>query len=243
MQSHKTHRRSHPASSQEGKNGLPYRHVPTPHTRPQRSPRPMPSTPPHMWPSVVAKTIQTAHEQQTVKLRHPVCQPIKTVMLRRWQVLERLTATQIMLIQLKTCPQSQPKYRTSQNISYNWRKYTILQRVSSSKLHNQQLFSPVLTSSYFQSSTMPRPTHQKTSKTMAPFRRSSPSHIRRTHPWKTHWCPQPRLRCAHVSRSATPPFNHKRETSHTSAYLAPATWCMESTMIRCTIIQETTWME
>ena len=125
----------------------------------------------------------------------------------------------------------------------NWRKCTRLQRESLSNSRNQRCFSPALTSSNFQSSTMPRPTHQKTSKTMAPCRQSTPSHIRRTHLWKTPQWPQSRFLHAHASRPATPPFKRNRESSHTSTYSALTACYMAFTRTGYTKIQETTWVE
>ena len=193
--------------------GLPYRRAPTPPMRPQRSPRPPPPTLPHRRPSGAVKEVQITHDQRTFKPRHPVRPPTKTVMSRRWQVLKRVTATRIMSSRPKNHPRSRPTCRTSQDTSVNWRKCTRSQRANLSNSHDQRCFSPVLTSSKFQSSTIPVPTRRKTTKTMAPRRQSTPSHLCRTHPWKTHLWPQPRLRHANVLRSQMPPFKRERETS------------------------------
>ena len=78
---------------------------------------------------------------------------------------------------------------------------------------------------------------------MAPYRRSTPSLNHRTNPRKTPWWILPRLRHAHTLRPEMPPFKRERETSHTSASLAPTTCYMVFTRIGCTEIKETTWME
>ena len=91
------------------------------------------------------------------------------------------------------------------------------------ELEQPMVLSPALTTSNFQSLNMPRPTLWKTTKTMAPRRRSSSSHLRRTHPWKTPQWHQPRLPHTHVLMMAMTPFKYKRETSHKFAYLAPTT--------------------
>ena len=158
-----------------------------------------------------------------VKPHHPFRTSITIVMSRQWQVLERSTVTHVMSSCTKARPLSRPLLRTSRDTSVNWSKCTRSQRESLSNSHNQQCFSPALKISKFQSSTMPRPTCRKTTKTMAPCRRSTSKHLRRTHPWKTHRWPQPFLLHAHASRPATPPFKRKRETSQTSASSAPTT--------------------
>ena len=200
-------------SSQEETSGLPYWRTPTPPTRPHQSPRPPPPTPTHRRPLVAAKEIQTAHNQRTFKPCHPVRPPTKTVMSCWRQLLERVTATRIMSSRPKTHPQARPTSRTLRDTSVTWRKCTRSQRERSFNSHDQKCFSPALTSSNFQISTIPRPTRRKITKTMAPRRRSTPIHLCRTHPWKTHWCPHPRLRHAHVSRPETPPFKRERDTS------------------------------
>ena len=121
----------------------------------------------------------------------------------------------------KTHPQACPTRRTLRYISSNWRKCTRLRRESLSNSHARQYFSPASTSSKFHRSMMPRPTHRKTTKTMAPRRRSTPSHPLRNHFRKKPWWPLPRLQYTHTLRPATPLFKRKMETSQTSVYLAP----------------------
>ena len=63
-----------------------------------------------------------------------------------------------------------------------WRRCARSRKESSMPSNDQWCFSPTRTSSKFRISPKPRPTRSKTTKTMAPFRRSKPSYIRRNHP-------------------------------------------------------------
>ena len=117
------------------------------------------------------------------KPRHPFLPPTKAVMSCQWPLLERVTATWIMLSWPKNHRQSRTIRRTLSYISVNWSKCTRSQRASSSNSHNQRLFSPELTSSKSQTLTILRLTCQKTTRTMAQRRWSTPSNIRGTQPW------------------------------------------------------------
>ena len=82
----------------------------------------------------------------------------------------------------------------------------------------------------------------KTSKKMAPRRRSEPSHPCRTQHWKT---PQStRLSLCHESkfRADMPLSKRTRETFRMSKYYQPTTLYLGSTRIGCTKIQESIWM-
>ena len=105
----KTHRRSHSEPPWEEMGVLCYRHATTPPMWPQHSLRPPPLTLPHWRTLGAAKNIQIAHDQWMVKPRHPVRLTTKTVTARQWQVLEKVTATQIMSILPKTRPRARPK--------------------------------------------------------------------------------------------------------------------------------------
>ena len=94
------------------------------------------------------------------------------------------------------------------------------------ELEQPMVLSPALTTSNFQSLTMPRPTLWKTTKAMTPRFRSSPIHLCRTHPCNTPRWPQPRLRHAHESRPVTSHFKRKRDTYQMSAYLALTAYYM-----------------
>ena len=109
----------HKAYSQEDPSGLPYRHAPIPPTWPQRSPRRPPPTPSHRRPSGAAKEIKILHDQQRVKPGHPVRPPTQTVTSRQWQILEGVTATQIMSSLPKTHPRARPTRRTSRDTPAN----------------------------------------------------------------------------------------------------------------------------
>ena len=96
-----------------------------------------------------------------------------------------VTETQIMSNRPKTHPQARPTHHTLQGTSVNWRQCTRSQGESLTQSHHQRCFYPILTSSKFWSLPMPRPTHQKTTKTMMPRRRSTPSLPLHTNPRKT----------------------------------------------------------
>ena len=102
----------------------------------------------------------------------------------------------------KIHPQARPTCQTSRETSSNWRKCTRLHIARLSNLQDQRYFSHALARLKFQSLKMPIPTRQKTSNTMAPRLRYSPSHFQHTHPCKTPLWQQPCLRHADASRPA-----------------------------------------
>ena len=150
-----------------------------------------------------------------VKSHPPVHPPTLKVTSCQRPVLEGVTATQTMSIRPKNNPRSRPtrQRETSANCKRCMRSRTDGSTPSS----DQRFFSPTPKSSKFRSLLMPRSTRPKTSKTMAPRRRSAPSHPCLTRPWETHWPHQQILCHAPTSRSETPLSKQARETSCMSA--------------------------
>ena len=142
-------------------------------------------------------------------------------------------ATQIMSIRAKIYTQSRPTRRNSRGTSSKWGQCMRYQKEISTPPPDQRCFYPTLMSSKFRNSTTPKPTGLKTSKTMAPRRLSTPSHLCRNHPRKTPWLSQTILTHAPASRPETPLFKRAREISRTSAPSARTTCSMGSTMSGC----------
>ena len=117
-----TNQSSHPASSREDPSGLPYRSASTPPTRPQLSLRTPTPILPYRRPSGAAKEIHIAHNQQTVKTRHPVRPPTQTVTSCQWKVLDGVTETQIMSSWSKNHPRARPTNQNLRDTPANWRK-------------------------------------------------------------------------------------------------------------------------
>ena len=135
----------------------------------------------------------------------------------KWPVLEGVTATLTMSSQPKTHPRDRPTRQTSRDTSENWKQCTRSRRERSMPSSDQRWFSPSPTSLKFWSSPTPRPTRPKTSKTMAPRRRSAPIHPRRIHSWNTPRSPWPSLRRAPSLRPETLLSKRARETFWMSA--------------------------
>ena len=161
----------------------------------------------HRQLSEAAKEIQIAHNQRTVKPRQLVRPLTHTVTSCWWQVLEGVTATQIMYVDLDenspTIPANTPELEGY--IIFLEAMHKVFEGELNAITQPTVLFSHT-DELKFWSSSMPRPTRRKTTKTMAPRSRSTSSLPRRTHPRKTHCSPQPSLHYAHASRPYTALF-------------------------------------
>ena len=131
------------------------------------------------------KENQILHNQRIVKLRLPDHQPTLTVMSHWCPVLEGATTTHNMSNQLKTHPRAQSTRWISRDTQENCKWWTRSQREILMPSSAQWCSYTTLTRSKFQSLLTPIPTQPKSSKTMVPFHRSSPSHSCRNHPCET----------------------------------------------------------